>query len=896
MLKLAGSLAAVGVIVAGLSTHGPPRAAGPAACGGSSPGGASAACFEHALTGGNPGTIFPRSYNEVIQQYCVRCHIDRRLLGNMSLERFDAADAPADAELAERMIRKLRAGLMPPPGARRPDDAALTALAVSLEEQLDAAATANPNPGRRTFQRLNRAEYRASIRDLLDLEIDPGAYLPLDTRSANFDNIADAQLLSATLTDSYLRAAAEISRLAVGDPHITPTESTYRVSRWDSQTERVEGAPYGTRGGVSVLHNFPADGYYGFRASFHHETTGALFGNGRNALHTRDGEPELLEISIDGEPVAVLEVNRWMHASDPDGVNIRSERVFVRAGPRQVSAAFIRRSEGPLQDLISPHDWSLASTSIAGSYGFTALPHLRDLAVGGPHEVVGVSETPSRARVFSCRPGQGGQADAAVGGNAGEGGAIREAGRTGRSVDAGINGAGAADARACAREIIVRLGTQAYRRPLTEDDIAGLLGLYDAGAASGDFEGGVRTALEGILASPHFVFRFEEPGGEGGEGDGGYLVGGLDLATRLSFFLWGSGPDTELMAAAQAGKLADPAGIEAQARRMLADDRSRALSTRFAAQWLRLQDLEKIQPDVRVAPDFDASLKRAMHRETEAFFDNLVRDDRPVLELLTADYTFVNERLARHYGIPGVAGDRFRRVAYRHDERRGLLGHGSILTLTSHAGSTSPVLRGKWVMEVLMGTPPPPPPPDVPELEDDAVEDGRFLTVREQLEMHRDDPRCVSCHRMIDPIGLALENFDVSGAWRIRDRGTPIDAASDFYDGTPIASPSELRTALLKRPEPLHRTFTENLMAYALGRRLEYYDMPAVRRIVREAAASDYRISAFILGVARSDAFRMKAGPVRVDGGAPGQAAGAVNGTGPGRVDEDANPSEGANP
>jgi len=309
---------------------------------------------------------------------------------------------------------------------------------------------------------------------------------------------------------------------------------------------------------------------------------------------------------------------------------------------------------------------------------------------------------------------------------------------------------------------------------------------------------------------------------------------------------------------------------------MLADERARALSTRFAAQWLRLQDLEKIQPDVRVAPDFDESLKRAMLRETEVFFDNLVRADRPVLELLTADYTFVNERLARHYGIPGVAGDRFRRVDYRHDQRRGLLGHGSILTLTSHAGRTSPVLRGKWVMEVLMGTPPPPPPPDIPEIEDDAVEDGRFLTVREKLEMHRNDPRCISCHRMIDPIGLALENFDVSGAWRIRDRGTPIDAASDFYDGTPIASPSELRAALLKRPEPLLRTFTENLMAYALGRRLEYYDMPAVREIVREAAAHDYRVSAFIVGVATSGAFRMKAGSVRVD--------------------ESPNPSEGANP
>ena len=787
--------------------------------------------------------------NEVIRQYCVRCHNDRRLLGNMSLERFDAADAPADGVLAEKMIRKLRAGLMPPAGERRPDEETLQGLAVSLEDQLDAAAAANPNPGRRSFQRLNRAEYQASVRDLLDLEIDAGAYLPLDTRSANFDNIADAQLLSPTLTDGYLRAAAEISRLAIGDPHVTPSESTYRVTRWDSQNERVDGAPYGTRGGVSVLHNFPADGYYAFRVSFHHETTGALVGNGRNALHTRDGEPELLEISIDGERAALLEVSRWMHTSDPDGVNIRSGRVFVQAGPRQVSAAFIRRVEGPLQDLISPHDWSLASTSIAGSYGFTVLPHLRDLAIGGPYDPAGVSETPSRTRVFSCRPD---------------------------------DGASAADARDCARRIITRLGTRAYRRALTDDNLAGLMGLYDAGAAIEGFEGGVRMALEGILASPHFVFRFERPVEDRAE-EGAYRLADMDLATRLSFFLWGSGPDEELLDAAMAGELSDPAAYEGQVHRMLRDERATALSTRFAAQWLRLQDLEKIQPDVRVNPDFDEPLKRAMVTETETFFANLVREDRSVMELFTSDYTFANERLARHYGIPGVAGDRFRRVEYVNDERRGLLGHGSVLTLTSHAGRTSPVLRGKWVMEVLLGTPPPPPPPDVPELEEEAVEDGRFLTVREKLEMHRANPTCNSCHRMIDPIGLALENFDVSGAWRIRDQGVPIDAASDFYDGTPISTPSELRAALLRRPEPLVRTFTENLMAYALGRRLEYYDMPEVRRISRDARVQDYRLSAFVLGVARSDAFQMRAGSAPVVDEPPGAPGPQADGHGGGR-------------
>ena len=815
MLRYAVPVAAVGVLVAGFAVAPAPE-----------PGVPLGQQFARATIASPSPTD-----NEIIEEYCVRCHNERRLLGNMSLEEYDAANAPANGELTEKMIRKLRAGLMPPPGNSRPDEETLLALVESLEEQMDRAAAERPNPGHRTFQRLNRAEYGASIRDLLDLEIDPGAYLPLDTKSANFDNIADAQLLSATLTDGYLRAAAEISRLAIGDPHVTPSESTYRVSRWDSQSERVEGAPYGSRGGVSVLHNFPADGYYEFRVSFHHETTGALVGNGRNALHTREGEPELLEISVDGEPAEVLEVNRWMHTSDPDGVNIRSGRVFVQAGPRQVSAAFVRRSEGPLQDLISPHDWSLASTSIAGSYGFTVLPHLRDLAIGGPYDPQGVSETPSRAAVFSCRPGP----------------EVTEA-----------------EARGCAREIVTRLGSRAYRRPLSETNVAGLMGLYGAGAAEEGFEGGVRTALEGILASPHFVFRIEEPADEGGPE--AYRIADHDLAARLSFFLWGAGPDEALMAAAADGRLSDPATREAQVRRMLSDPRASALSTRFAGQWLRLQDLEKIQPDVRVNPDFDEPLKRAMLEETETFFDALVREDRSVLDLYTADYTFVNERLARHYGIPDVAGDHFRRVRQVDDERRGLLGHGSILTLTSHAGRTSPVLRGKWVMEVLLGTPPPPPPPDIPELEEEAVEDGRLLTVRERLEMHAASPTCNSCHRMIDPIGLALENYDVSGAWRIRDQGMPIDAASDFYDGTPISTPSELRAALLKRPEPLLRTFTENLMAYALGRRLEYYDMPAVRRIVRRAAEQDYRISAFIVGVAGSDAFLMKAAPAVVDG------------------------------
>ena len=761
--------------------------------------------------------------NETIETYCVRCHNDRRLRGNMSLEGFDATAAAENAELAERLIRKLRAGMMPPSGSRRPEEAVLTGLTESLEEQLDVYAASAPNPGHRSFQRLNRAEYEASVQDLLDLEINAGDYLPLDTKSAGFDNIADAQLLSATLMDGYLRAAGEVSRLAVGDPYVSAGEATYRVSRRASQMDHVPGAPYGTRGGVSVRHTFPADGEYSFRVSFHHETTGELFGNGRNALSTDEESPELLEISIDGEPAVVLEVPRFMHTSDPDGVNLRAGPVFVQAGPRQVSAAFIQRAVGPLQDLISPHDWSIASTSVAGAYGFTSLPHLRDLAIRGPEAPQGVTDTPMRRAIFTCRPAPGEPTEV------------------------------------CASQIVERLAREAYRRPLTDEDHEGLMGLFQVGEAEGGFEEGIRMALEGILASPHFVFRMEEPGA-GVDEDGVMRVGDVDLASRLSFFLWGRGPDEELLAVAEAGRLSDPSERARQVNRMLSHPHSQALSSRFGAQWLRLQDLEKVEPDPRLNPDFDEQLKASMLQETERFFQYIVEQDRPVLELLGADYTFVNERLARHYGIPGVAGDHFRRVEYPDAHRRGLLGHGSVLTLTSHADRTSPVLRGKWVMEVFLGTPPPPPPPDVPELEESASSsEGRFLTVRERMEMHRSNPTCNSCHRMIDPIGLALENFDITGAYRIKDQGMPVDAAGELYDGTPVQSPADLREALLRRPEPLLRTFTENLMAYALGRRVEYFDQPAVRRVVTDAARADYRFSAFVQGIVSSDAFLMKA-------------------------------------
>jgi mono/diheme cytochrome c family protein len=757
----------------------------------------------------------------VVAKTCTTCHNDRMRSGGLSFQSFDVGTAGEHGEITEKMIRKLRAGQMPPPGSRRPDEAVLAGLADVLEAQADARAT-DPAPGRRTFQRLNRAEYARSVHDLLAIDVNVGEYLPLDAKSANFDNIADAQLLSPTLMQGYLTAAAEISRLAVGDPAATARETTYPVSRWTSQREHVEGAPYGTRGGVSVVHTFPADGDYRVRMSFYHETTGALYGNGRAALHTAQA-PEQIEVSLDGARVALLDIDRWMTTSDPDGVNLRTEPIAVTAGPHRVSAAFIRRFEGPVQDLIAPLDWSLASTSIADAYGFTTLPHLRDMAITGPFATRGVSETPSRQRIFTCHP------------------------RT------------APQQMVCAREIVSHLASQAFRRTAAERDVNALMELYNKGTG---FEDGVRMALEGILASPRFVFRLEEPPAAA-RGAQVYALSDVDLASRLSFFLWSTGPDAELLRVAEAGRLSNAAVLEHQVRRMLADARAEELASRFGAQWLRLQDLDKINPDVRFYPDFDEQLKTSMRRETELFFRHIVREDRPVLDLFSADYTFVDERLARHYRIPNVVGDQFRKVQYPDARRRGLLGHGSILTLTSHADRTSPVLRGKWVMEVLLGTPPPPPPPNVPDLEATAeAEDGRLRTVRERMEQHRANPACASCHRMIDPIGLALENFDVTGAWRIKDNGAPVDAASALYDGTPVSGPDDLRQGLLKRSRVLVQNFTENLMTFALGRRLAYTDMPAVRSIVHQGDAAGDRLSAFVLAIVKSPAFRMKSAEI----------------------------------
>lgn len=729
----------------------------------------------------------------------------------MSLASFDVARASEHADLAEKMIRKLRAGMMPPKTSRQPDAATRLALVTALETAVDAAAR-TPNPGRRSFQRLNRAEYAAAVRAMFGVDIDVAAYLPSDTISASFDNIADVQMPSATVMQGYLRAAAYVSRVVVGDPSADPSSTTYEVPRTQSQKDRVEGAPFGTRGGTVITHNFLADGDYRFRLLLHGEPTGALFGRTVGDIK--------MEVAIDGERAALVKVDRWISESDPEGLTVSTDPIHVRAGAHKVAATFIREFEGEEDDLIKPIDHTLADTQIGVGYGVTTLPHLRNLAIVGPTGVTGVSDNPARRTVFVCRP------------------------------------IAPDDGAACARRIIENLATEAYRRPLSAADVDELMPFYKQGATNGGFESGIRTALQAMLSSLHFVFRVEETPARTAPGSV-YRISDVDLASRLSFFLWGTIPDRELINAAGKATLSRPEVFDREVRRMLTDPRAAALSTRFASQWLRLQDLQKIEPDALAFPYYDETLADAMMRETELFFEHLVRADRPLLELLTADYTFVNERLARHYGIAGVSGPEFLKVTYPDDHRRGVLGQGSILTLTSHGNRTSPVLRGKWVMEVLLGSPPPPPPPNVPDLEktSDAV-NGKFISVAEQMAMHRESAFCSSCHNVIDPIGLALDNFDVTGAWRIKDRGVPVDASGELYDGTKLKGAADLRTALLTRADVIVTHFTEMLMSYALGRRVEYYDMPTIRKIVREAEPQGYKLSSLILGVARSAAFQ----------------------------------------
>jgi hypothetical protein len=765
----------------------------------------------------------PDAQRSLVTQYCAGCHNDRSTAGGLTLAAFDPATIDRHPQIAEKMIRKLRAGMMPPPTApRRPDPDTLRAFAAALEARIDEAGATRPNPGRRTFQRLNRAEYKHAIRDLLDLDVEVDAFLPADTISGGFDNIADAQSFSPTLMQGYLRAASDISRLAVGDRLATPMPVTYQIPKSKNQLRHVDGAPVGTRGGLAVVHNFPADGEYVFRLSFFGGGSGEMFG-GTTIASTDRGEK--IEVAINGAEAARFDLDGWMHESDPNGLTLRTPPIHVTAGAQRVSAAFIERYAGPNDDLLAPYDFTIADPRIGIGYGLTTLPHLRELTITGPQRVSGISETASRRRLFTCRPNT------------------------------------AAEDRACAATIVRRIATEAFRGTVAPADLEDLMRLYTRARSTNGFESAIRLAVQAILAHPRFVFRLEHtPDLAPGEQ---YRIADTDLASRLSFFLWGTLPDAELLRVAGRRELSKPAELEKQVRRLLADRRSESLSTRFAAQWLRLQDVSKVVPDPLSSPHYDHELSEAFVKETELFFDSLVREDKSVLEVLTADYSFVNERLARHYGIANVMGNHFRR-ALLPPERRGVLGHGSVLMQTSVADRTSPVLRGKWIMEVLLGSPPPPPPPNVPDFERTAAtKDGRVLSTRERLEQHRANPSCASCHRFIDPPGLALENFDVTGRWRAKDNGIPIAPTGELYDGSPLDGPSGLRAAMLKHADVLVLSFTEQLMAYALGRRVDYYDMPTVRAIAREAAENEYRLSSFVLGMAKSAAFQMSTVPGR---------------------------------
>ncbi len=755
---------------------------------------------------------------DLVRTYCLGCHNDARKTGGLSLAGFDPTQAAKTPEVAEKVIRKLTLGMMPPPGMRRPDTEVSRAFLKALEARVDAAAARNPNPGWRPFQRLTRAEYALAVRDVLDIDVDITAYLPPDTVSHGFDNIADVQTFSPALFEGYLRAARQVSRLAIGDRTASTTSATYTVPTFESQLRHVEGTPFGARGGVSIEHVFPADGTYIFKVVLVRTVSGELFGN--TALATaRRNEP--LEILVNGDRVALVEVHSGMSEADEKPMTLETPPLHVKAGPQRISATFRKHFAGPSDDLMAPIDHTLIDTRIGTGFGITTGPHVRDLTISGPHTVTGVSETASRRRIFSCRPTE------------------------------------VSEETACAGDIVKRLATHAYRGTLSTADFDDLMRFYGEGRKTGDFETGIRLAIQSMLAHPRFVFRAEPAPAPSRSAQTVGTVSDLALASRLSFFLWGTVPDAELIKVAMQGTLKTSAVLEKQVLRLLADARSESLSLRFASQWLRLQDVDKIRPDGLRYPYWDRSLSDAFRRETQLFFDSLVREDRSVLELLTADYSFVNERLARHYGIPNVTGDTFRRVTLP-ETRRGILGHGSVLLLTSVADRTSPVQRGKWVMQVLLGSPPPPPPPNVPALEETrAAEGSRTLSVRERMEEHRSNPACTSCHRVIDPLGLALENFDVTGKWRQHDGGMPVDASGELYDGTKMDGPAGLRQALLKHQDAVLLTFTESLLTYALGRHVEFYDMPAIRAIVRDAGAKGNKMSTFVLGVVNSAAFRL---------------------------------------
>ena len=754
----------------------------------------------------------------VVDKYCVTCHNQRLKTSGLALDTAELSDVAAHPEVWEKVIRKVGAGMMPPAGVPRPDDAAKRALISRLEGVLDNAAKARPNPGRPLVHRLNRAEYANAIRDLLAVELDVSSMLPPDDSSGGFDNNADVLGLSPVLLESYLTAAERITALAIGDPKAPPMGELFRVRQDESQDRHIEGLPLGTVGGILIPTTLPLDGEYQFQVRLFRTNLGTM--RGLEYAHQ-------LEISVNGERVHLASFggdNEITASSDNptitgDDVDGRfTVRVPLKAGPAQIGVAFVEKTHALNTRRLQSYVRSSSDT-----IDFSGYPHIDEIILTGPFKVTGVGDTPSRRRIFVCQPKAASEEDG------------------------------------CARKILATLARRAYRGDVSKEDLQTLQDFYQRGRQDGSFDTGIDLALRRMLSSPKFLVRVERDPASLPAGSA-YRLSDLEIASRLSFFLWSSIPDDTLLDVASKGGLKTPAGIDQQVRRMLADPKSQAFVDNFVGQWLQLRNLKTKQPNSHEFPDFDDNLRTALGTEAEMFFASIMREDRSVVDLMTADYTFLNERLARHYGIPNVYGTHFRRVTLKDDTRRGLLGKGAVLMVTSHPHRTSPVLRGKWVLENILGSPPPPPPDVVPPFDEEAGA-AKPKSVRERMEQHRRNPACASCHRMIDPAGLALENFDAIGGWRTRDggtRGAPVDASGQLIDGTQINGVVELRAALLREPEIFVRTMTEKLMTYALGRGLTATDMPAVRTVVRDSARDQYRFSSVILEIVRSVPFQMR--------------------------------------
>jgi mono/diheme cytochrome c family protein len=746
----------------------------------------------------------------LVDRYCVTCHNPRMRAGGLTFDELAMTDAAREPQTWEKVVRKLRTGMMPPSGAPRPDRATLDAFATTVENALDRTAAASPDPGAPSLHRLNRTEYGNAVRDLLDLPIDAAALLPGDDSSEGFDNLASVLSVSPALMQSYVTAAAKISRLAVGDPTISADITTYLAPRGMSQAAHREGLPLGTRGGMVVRHIFPLDAEYEFRVG---RAGGGLFGLPAN------GTDDSIEITLNGERVQLL-------GRDARG----GVRLKVPAGPQTIGVAVVRRANARgVDDLFS---------ELASSAG------VQNLAINGPLNPTGPGDTPSRRKIFTCGPPSRSALRRDAAASNAEGVAVTK------------------DEDTCARQILSRLATRALRRPVGERDAttATLMEFFESGRRLRGFESGIQYALARLLVDPQFIYRFERAPANVRAG-AVYRISDLELASRLSFFLWSSIPDDELLTVAASGRLDDPSVLEQQTRRMLGDDRARALVDNLAGQWLQLRQLDDITPGTK---EFDGNLRYAFRRETELLFETIVREDRSILDVIDADYTFVDERLARHYGIPYIRGSRFRRVALNDEARRGLLGHGSMLTVTSAGNRTSPVKRGKWILENLLGAPVPLPPPGVEtNLAESTAPGATPTSVRQRLEQHRASPSCASCHAVMDPVGFSLEPFDLIGSRRDSDGGVPVNATGRLADGTALDGPASLRKALLGRKDAVAATATEKLLTYALGRRVEYFDMPAVRAVVRGAAPDDYRFSSLIIGIVKSTPFQMK----RYEGG-----------------------------